>query len=101
MKGPYDCVKKGEKMTKAISLLILIIFVGSMAFMVYSNKKVNEELRKESKAKERFFDAFAEHIEEIIENTKIECDECGEETSLDDAESNSWHCPKCGHKIGD
>lgn len=85
-------------MTEVISL---IIYVGVMAFIVYSNKKVNEELRKASKAKERFFDALAEHTEEIIENTKIECDECGEEMSLADAEDNSWHCPKCGHKAGD
>lgn len=30
-----------------------------------------------------------------------ECDECGECWSIQELDSYSWHCLKCGHKLGD
>ena len=38
---------------------------------------------------------------ELKGDFKMICDECGEYWSDSELDSYSWHCLKCGHKIGD
>lgn len=31
----------------------------------------------------------------------VECEDCGEKWTEQELDSYSWHCLKCGHKIGE
>lgn len=37
----------------------------------------------------------------ITRKKEIECEECGEKWNEQELDSYSWHCLKCGQKIGD